>query len=170
MLTLHLTLTNHQVNVRANGKESHQFSLLDLSQSEQEWKDFYKNPRVTARSCSTRCSRMRSRAEFDVLSKQPERTIVLVLESSELDGVAWEYAYNKAKEEYVVEDCAFVRALPEKERPANGRMKNEVERVPLLFIPANPLVDLSGEPMRALDVEGEWREMKRLHREKQCAV
>jgi len=46
MLTLHLTLTDHQVGVRANGKESHQFSLLDLSQSEQEWKDFYKNPRV----------------------------------------------------------------------------------------------------------------------------
>ena len=48
MLTLHLTLTDHQVSVRANGKESHLFSLLDLSQSEQEWKDFYKNPRGLA--------------------------------------------------------------------------------------------------------------------------
>ncbi|MBI5840068.1 MAG: tetratricopeptide repeat protein [Chloroflexi bacterium] len=162
MLTLHLTITNNQVSVRANGKESHQFSLLDLSQSEQEWKDFYKNPRVYGEKLFDALFRDAARAEFDVLSKQSERTIVLVLESPELDGVAWEYAYNKAKEEYVVEDCAFVRALPEKERPANGRMKNGVDRVPLLFIPANPLVDLSGEPMRALDVDGEWREMKRL--------
>ncbi|RJP54127.1 MAG: CHAT domain-containing protein [Anaerolineaceae bacterium] len=168
MLTLHLTLTNNQVNVRVNGKESHQFSLLDVSQSEQEWKDFYRNPRVYGEKLFNALFRDASRAEFDALSKQSERTIVLVLESSELDSVAWEYAYNKAKEEYVVEDCAFVRALPEKERPANGRMKNEVDRVPLLFIPANPLVDLSGEPMRALDVEGEWREMKR-HIEKSNA-
>lgn len=168
MLTLHLTLTNQQVSVRANGKESHQFSLLDLSQSEQEWKDFYKNPRVYGEKLFNALFRDAARIEFDALSKQPERTIVLVLESPELDSVAWEYAYNKAKEEYVVEDCAFVRALPEKERPANGRMKNEVERVPLLFIPANPLVDLSGEPMRALDVDGEWREMKR-HIEKSAA-
>jgi hypothetical protein len=116
-----------------------------------------------------------ARTEFDALSKKTERTIVLVLESSDpstslrasLDGVAWEYAYNKAKEEYVVEDCAFVRPLPEKERPAK-RTLTEVERVPLLFIPANPLVDLSGEPMRALNLEDEWREMKR-HIEKSAA-
>jgi|CXWL01.1.fsa_nt_gi tetratricopeptide (TPR) repeat protein len=168
MLTLHLTLTNHKVTVRANGKESHQFSLLELSQSEQEWKDFYKNPRVYGEKLFNTLFRDAARVEFDTLSKQSERTIVLVLESPELDGVAWEYAYNKAKEEYVVEDCAFVRALPEKERPANGRLTGSVERVPLLFIPANPLIDPSGEPMRALDVDGEWREMKR-HIEKSDA-
>ena len=168
MLTLYITLNNNQVSVRVNGKESHQFSLLELSQSEQEWKDFYKNPRVYGEKLFNALFRDAAKIEFDALSKQTERTIVLVLESPALDGVAWEYAYNKAKEEYVVEDCAFVRALPEKERPANGRMKNEVERVPLLFIPANPLVDLSGEPMRALDVDGEWREMKR-HIEKSNA-
>ncbi|MFZ5905542.1 MAG: tetratricopeptide repeat protein [Chloroflexota bacterium] len=162
MLTLHLTLTNHKVSVRVNGKESHQFSLLGLSQSEQEWKDFYKNPRVYGEKLFNALFRDAAKIEFDALSKQPERTIVLVLESPELDSVAWEYAYNKAKEEYVVEDCAFVRALPESERPAKWHLKSEVDRVPLLFIPANPLVDLSGEPMRALDVEGEWREMKRL--------
>ncbi|MEK6753326.1 MAG: tetratricopeptide repeat protein [Chloroflexota bacterium] len=162
MLTLHLTLTNHKVTVRANGKESHQFPLLDLSQSEQEWKDFYKNPRGYGEKLFNALFRDVALAEFNTLSKQPERTIVLVLESPELDRVAWEYAYNKAKEEYVVEDCAFVRALPEKDRPANGRLKAGVERVPLLFIPANPLIDPRGEPMRALDVEGEWREMKHL--------
>ncbi|MBI3340114.1 MAG: tetratricopeptide repeat protein [Chloroflexi bacterium] len=162
MLELQLTIQNNQVNIRANGKQSHQFSLHDLSQSEQEWKDFYKNPRAYGEKLFNALFKDAARTEFDALSKQSERTIVLVLESSELDVMAWEYAYNEAKEEYVVEDCAFVRALPEKERPANGRMKNEVERVPLLFIPANPLVDVSGEPMRALDVEGEWREMKRL--------
>ncbi|MCQ3938424.1 MAG: hypothetical protein DPW18_15450 [Chloroflexi bacterium] len=168
MLILHLTLTNQQVTVRANGKESHQFPLLELSQSEQEWKDFYKKPHAYGEKLFNALFRDAARTEFDALSKQTERTIVLVLESSELDVIAWEYAYNKAKEEYVVEDCAFVRALPASERPANGRMKNEVERVPLLFIPANPLVDLSGEPMRALGVEGEWREMKR-HIEKSNA-
>ena len=155
MLTLHLTLTNHQVGVCANGKESHHFSLLDLSQTEQEWKDFYKNPRVYGEKLFNALFKDSARAEFGALSKQSERTIVLVLESPELDGVAWEYAYNKAKEEYVVEDCAFVRTLPEKERPANGRLKASYERVPLLFIPANPLVDLSGEPMPALEVDGE---------------
>ncbi|MBI5823068.1 MAG: tetratricopeptide repeat protein [Chloroflexi bacterium] len=178
MLTLHLTLTNNQVSVRANGKESHQFSLHDLIPTEKEQQEFFKNPRPYGEKLFNALFRDAARIEFDALSKQPERTIVLVLESPDpstlrqaqgdaslrasLDGVAWEYAYNKAKEEYVVEDCAFVRALPEKERPANGRMKNEVDRVSLLFIPANPLVDLSGEPMRSLDVEGEWREMKRL--------
>jgi tetratricopeptide (TPR) repeat protein len=159
MLQLQLTLQNNQVKVKVNSKESHQFSLLDLSQSEQEWKDFYKNPRGYGEKLFNALFRDAARTEFDALSKQSERTIVLVLESPELDSVAWEYAYNKAKEEYVVEDCAFVRALPEKERPANGRLNASVERVPLLFIPANPLVDLSGEPLRALDVEGEWREI-----------
>lgn len=166
MLTLNLTLSNNQISVRANDKESHQFSLADLHwpRTEAEVKAFVSNPRDIGGNLFQTLFKDGSsaRAEFDMLSKQSERTIVLVLESSELDGGAWEYAYNKAKQEYVVEDCAFVRALPEVERPANGRMKNEVERVPLLFIPANPLVDLSGEPMRALDVDGEWREMKRL--------
>lgn len=161
MLTLHLTLTNNQVNVRANGKESHQFSLLDLGQSKEEWKDFFDNPRPYGDKLFNALFRDVAKTEFDVLSKQTERTIVLVLESPALDGVAWEYAYNKAKEEYVVEDCAFVRALPESERPANGRLKASYERVPLLFIPANPLVDLSGEPMRALDEESEWREISK---------
>jgi tetratricopeptide (TPR) repeat protein len=168
MLTLHLTLTNNQVTVRVNGKESHQFPLLDLSQSKEEWKDFLDNPRVYGEKLFNALFKNAAKIEFDALSKQSERTIVLVLESSELDGIAWEYAYNKAKGEYVVEDCAFVRALPENERPANGRLKASYERVPLLFIPANPLVDLSGEPMRALDVDGEWREMKR-HIEKSNA-
>ncbi|NCT22416.1 CHAT domain-containing protein, partial [bacterium] len=161
MLTLHLTLTNNQVSVRANGKESHQFPLLDLSQSKEEWKDFFDNPRVYGEKLFNALFKDAARTEFDALSKQSERTIVLVLESSELDGVAWEYAYNKVKEEYVVEDCAFVRALPESERPANGRLKASYERVPLLFIPANPLVDLSGEPMPALDVDGEWKVITR---------
>lgn len=160
MLTLHINLTNNQVVVRANGKESHQFSLLDLSQSEQEWKDFYKSPRGYGEKLFNALFRDAAKIEFDALSKQSERTILLVLESPELDGIAWEYAYNKAKEEYVVEDCAFVRALPEKERPANGRMTTSVERVSLLFIPSNPLVDLSGEPMRALDEEKEWQTMR----------
>ena len=168
MLTLHLTLNNGQVRLRVNGKESHKFSLLDLSQTEQEWRDFYKNPRVYGEKLFNALFRDAARIEFDALSKQIERTIMLVLELSELDGVAWEYAYNKAKEEYVVEDCAFVRALPEKERPAKWHLKSDVDRVQLLFIPANPLVDLSGEPMRALDVDGEWREMKR-HIEKSNA-
>src|SRR5574341_1830244 len=105
MLTLHLTLADNQVSVRANGKESHQFSLLDLSQSEQEWNDFYKTPRVYGKKLLNALFRDAAKIEFDALSKQSERTIVLMLESSELDGVAWEYAYNKAKEEYVVEDC-----------------------------------------------------------------
>ena len=164
MLELQLTLQNNQVNVKINSRESHIFSLLDVGQTENEWKDFFKNPRPYGTKLFEALFKDGSPAqvEFNLLSKQSERTIMLVLESPELDGVAWEYAYNKAKEEYVVEDCAFVRALPEAERPANRRMKNEMERVPLLFIPANPLVDLNGEPMRALDVEGEWREMKRL--------
>ncbi|MEZ0396218.1 MAG: tetratricopeptide repeat protein [Anaerolineales bacterium] len=164
MLTLHLTLAKNQITVHANGKESHQFSLADLHwpQTQAEVKAFVANPREIGAHLFQALFRDGSpaRAAFEALSKQPERTIVLVLESPELDGVAWEYAYNPAKEEYVVEDCAFVRALPETERPAK-RPLQEVERVPLLFIPANPLVDESGEPLRALDVEGEWREMQR---------
>lgn len=155
MFTLHLTLNNNQVSVRVNGKESHQFPLHDLSQSKDEWKGFLENPRPYGEKLFNALFRDAARVEFDALSKQSERTIVLVLESPDLDGVAWEYAYNKAKDEYVVEDCAFVRALPENERPANGRLKASYERVPLLFIPANPLVDVSGEPMRALNEESE---------------
>ncbi|HPO87283.1 MAG TPA: tetratricopeptide repeat protein [Candidatus Hydrogenedentes bacterium] len=161
MLELQLALQGDQVKVKANGKESHQFSRVDLSQSREEWKAFFDNPRIYGEKLFNELFRDGSpaRIEFDAISGQSERTIVLVLEAPELDGVAWEYAYNKAKEEYVVEDCAFVRALPENERPANGRLKASYERVPLLFIPANPLVDVSGEPMRALDEESEWREI-----------
>jgi hypothetical protein len=159
MLELQLTLQNNNISVKANGKESHQFSLLDLSQSEQEWKDFYRNPRTYGEKLFNALFKDAARIEFDSLSKQTERTIMLVLESSELDGIAWEYAYHDNA--YVVEDFAFIRALPEKERPhSNGRLSKSVERVPLLFIPANPLVDLSGEPMRELDIESEWRKVK----------
>jgi len=159
MLKLNLTLTNHQVNVRANGKESHQFSRSDLDQSAWELKDFYKNPRIYGEKLFDALFKDAARVEFDALSKQAERTIVLVLESPELDSIAWEYAYNKVEKEYVVEDCAFVRTLPEKERPAKRNL-NEVERVPLLFIPANPLVDLKGEPMHALNIEKEWERIE----------
>ncbi|NCT22370.1 CHAT domain-containing protein, partial [bacterium] len=136
---------------------------LNWPQTETQVKAFVSKPREIGANLFQALFRDGSpaRAEFDALSKQAERTIVLVLESPELDGVAWEYAYNKTKEEYVVEDCAFVHALPENERLANGRLKASYERVPLLFIPANPLVDLSGEPMRALDDESEWREISK---------
>ena len=69
---------------------------------------------------------------------------------------------QKAEEGYVVEDCAFVRVhCLRRNAPQTDVEEKEVERIPLLFIPANPLVDLSGEPMRELDIESEWREMTR---------
>jgi hypothetical protein len=40
--------------------------------------------------------------EFDAFFQQSQWTIVLVLESPQLDGVLWEYAYNTAEEKYVV--------------------------------------------------------------------
>jgi hypothetical protein len=43
-LELSLVLQNFQVNVWVNGKESHQFSLLDLSPSSEDQKAFFKNP------------------------------------------------------------------------------------------------------------------------------
>ncbi|MBE0671405.1 MAG: tetratricopeptide repeat protein [Anaerolineales bacterium] len=134
--------------------------MLDLGQTDKEWKDFFKDPRPYGGKLFQTLFKDSSEARkaFDELSKQTERTIILVLESSELDGIAWEYAYHDNA--YLVEDFSFIRALPEKERPlSNGRLSKSVERVPLLFIPANPLVDLSGEPMRELDIESEWREM-----------
>lgn len=162
MLTLKLTL-NGKVTVRANEAQSHSFSLHDLRLNDAELKAFVQNPRLYGSRLFQALFKDGSAAKtaFDELSKQTVRTIVLVLDSPALDGVAWEYAYNEVKQEYVVEDCAFMRALPESERPANGRLKESVERVSLLFIPANPLVDLNAEPMRELDVDGEWREMTR---------
>jgi len=161
MLTLHLTLDNKQITIHANGQESHSFPLLDLGQTDKEWKEFFKDPRPYGGKLFQTLFKDGSEARkaFGELSKQTERTIVLVLESSELDGIAWEYAFHDGA--YLVEDFAFIRALPEKERPhTNGRLSKSVERVPLLFIPANPLVDLSGEPIRELDIESEWREVK----------
>jgi tetratricopeptide (TPR) repeat protein len=160
MLTLQLTLDNKQSIVRVDGRESHSFSLLDLGQTDKEWKNFFKDPHPYGAKLFQALFKDGSdaRTSFDALSKQTERTIVLVLESSDLDGIAWEYAYHDNA--YLVEDFAFIRSLPEKERPhSNGRLSKSVERVPLLFIPANPLVDLSGEPMRELDIESEWRGM-----------
>ena len=169
MLELQLTLQNNQVNVKANGKESHLFPLQDLGQTKKEWEDFLKNPRPYGMKLFEALFKDGSQARkaFDELTKQSERTIVLILESPDpstslrtrLDGVAWEYAYHGNA--YVVEDYPFVRALPENERPTNGRLKASYERIPLLFIPANPLVGLNGEPMRALDEEAEWKEMKK---------
>jgi tetratricopeptide (TPR) repeat protein len=163
MLTLKLTLNNGQVTVRANEAQSHSFSLHDLRLNDAELKAFVPNPRPYGRRLFQALFKDGSTAKsaFDELSKQTARTIVVVLDSPKLDIVAWEYAYNEVKQEYVVEDCAFVRALPENERRANGCLQESVERVSLLFIPANPLVDLNAEPMRALDVDGEWREMTR---------
>jgi hypothetical protein len=158
MLTLQLTLDNGQVMVRANELHSHSFFIRDLDNT--DLKNFVNDPKLYGGKLFQALFRDGSEARkvFDELSKLTERAIVLVLESSELDGIAWEYAYHDNA--YIVEDFAFIRALPEKERPhANGRLSKSVERVPLLFIPASPLVDLSGEPMRELDIESEWREM-----------
>jgi len=160
VLTLQLTLDNKQITVRVDGQESHTFSMLDLGQTDKEWKDFSKDPRPYGIKLFQALFKDSSAARkvFDVLSKQADRTIVLALESSELDSIAWEYAYHDNA--YVVEDFAFIRALPEKERPhSNGRLSKSVERLPLLFIPTNPLVDLSGEPMRKLNIESERREI-----------
>jgi tetratricopeptide (TPR) repeat protein len=160
MLTLCLTLDNEQVELNINGLHSHTFSLYDLRLNDSELKSFVHDPRPYGAKLFHALFKEGTvaRMAFDDLSKQSERTIVLVLELPELDGIAWEYAYHDNA--YIVEDFAFVRALPEKERPhSNGRLSKSVERVPLLFIPANPLVDLSGEPMRELDIESEWREM-----------
>lgn len=159
MLTLQLTLDNGQVTVRANERQSHSFSIRDLNNT--DLKNFVNDPKPYGEKLFQALFKDDSEARkaFDELSKHSERTIVLVLESSELDGIAWEYAYHDNA--YIVEDFAFIRALPEKERPhINGRLSKSVERVPLLLIPANPLVDLSGEPMRELDIESEWHEMK----------
>lgn len=163
MLTLQVELNDQQVRVRANERQSHSFSLYDLRLNDTELKAFVLNPRPYGSRLFQALFKDSSAAKtaFDELSKQSARTIVLVLDSPELDSVAWEYAYNEVKQEYVVEDCAFMRALPESERPANGRLKESVERVSLLFIPANPLVGLNAEPMRALDVDGELREVTR---------
>ena len=161
MLTIKLTLDNGQVTVRANEAQSHSFSLHDLRLNDADLKVFVHNPRPYGSRLFQALFKDGSAARitFDELLKQTERMIVLVLESPEFDSVAWEYAYNDGKQEYVVEDCPLMRALPASERPANGRLKASYERVPLLFIPANPLMDLSGEPMRELDIESEWREM-----------
>jgi hypothetical protein len=158
MLILQLTLDNGQVSVSANELQSHSFAIRDLDNT--DLKNFVDDPKSYGRKLFQTLFKDDSvaRMAFDELSKQTERTIVLVLESSELDGITWEYVYHDNA--YIVEDFAFIRALPEKERPhSNGRLSKSFERVPLLFIPANPLVDLSGEPMRELDIESEWREM-----------
>lgn len=158
MLTLHLTLDNGQVTVSANELQSHSFSIRYLDNKDLKY--FVNDPKPYGAKLFQALFKDGSEARkvFDDLSKQTERTIVIVLESSELDGIAWEYAYHDNA--YIVEDFAFIHALPEKERPhANGRLNKSVERVPLLFIPANPLVDLSGEPMHELDIESEWHEM-----------
>ncbi len=163
MLTLHLTLTNQQVSVRANGQESHHFSLADLHwpQTSAEIKAFVDNPREIGAYLfrALFADGSPAREVFDALTKLPERMIALVLTSPDLDAVGWEYAYNPHKREYVVEDCAFVRALPEAERPAR-REPAAVERVPLLFIPANPLVDVNGKPMRSLNLAAEWTQIR----------
>jgi len=161
MLELTLHLQNNQGIVYANGKESHQFSLLDLSQSKEEWKIFFDNPRIYGEKLFNVLFKNIALTEFEALAKQPERSIILILESPELNSIAWEYSYNKAKEEYIVEEFAFMRALPESERPLGGKLKSSYKRLPLLFIPANPLVDLNGEPMPALDVDSEWKVITR---------
>ncbi len=117
MLTLHLAFDGQLGSVYINGKESHAFSLMDLSLTNQGLKDFVTNPRPYGGKLFQTLFKdgSETRNAFNELSKQTERTIVLVLESSELDGIAWEYAYHDNA--YIVEDFAFIRALPEKERP-----------------------------------------------------
>src|SRR5687768_13974199 len=107
MLELTLALENQLVSVYANRKASHQFSLLELAQSKEDWGGFLNNPRSYGETLFGALFRDLARLEYETLSKQTGRTIVLVMESPELDSIVWEYAYNKTKEEYVVEDCTF---------------------------------------------------------------
>jgi hypothetical protein len=158
MLTLHLMLNKRQVTVNADGRESHTFSLLDLSLTPKGLREFVENPRPHGEKLFRSLFKDESiaRKALDALNKLG--TIALVLESSELDGVAWEYISHDGA--YLVEDFAFMRILPEKERPrSDGRLSRQYERVPLLFIPSSPLVDLNGEPMRELDIESEWKQV-----------
>ncbi len=162
MLELSLSLQGRQVTVAVGGNESHQFSLLDLDlpQTKAQIKEFIRQPSATGLRLFQAIFKddMVARRAFDDLAKQMDRTIVLVLESPELDSVPWEYAYHN--EAYLVEDHPFLRALPETERPVNGQLQASYERMALLFISSNPLVDLNGESMQALDIEGEWKAVK----------
>lgn len=79
--------------------------------------------------------------------------IVLVAHDRSLDALPWESAHDGKS--LLAARHAFLRCLPPEERPAlNGFPA--IERLPLYFLPANPL--LSGdETLIPLNTETEWR-------------
>lgn len=158
-LELNLTLNNQLVRVLVNEQESHEFPFSDIYQTTNGIDDFFENPRPYGEKLFNALFKNKALSYLNALYQQTERTIVLVLESSELDKITWEYLYNKGKDEYVVESCAFMRALPEKQRPVGGKLASKYNRIPLLFTAPNPLLDPIGKPLDPLNVDGEWKEI-----------
>ncbi|MBU1661243.1 MAG: CHAT domain-containing protein, partial [Chloroflexi bacterium] len=151
-------LNDSQVQVLLDGVESHIFELDDLRLTDEaQIRAFTDNPNEYGQRLYAALFRENSPAEtaLHALPKNPgpQRAIILVPDGPRLDSIPWEYASHAGT--LLGAQYALVRALPADQRPQiAGRAVNN--RRPLLFSPANPLVDELGNPVHTLDVETEW--------------
>ena len=159
---LELTLkqiNNSQAKILLDGVESHIFELDDLLLTDEaQVRAFADNPSEYGQLLYAALFREGSPAEaaLQALPKNPgqQRAIILVTDRARLDSVPWEYASNEGM--LLGAQYTLMRALPAGQRPQIAE-RTANNRLPLLFSPANPLVDEMGNPVRTLDVETEWR-------------
>ena len=164
MLELTLSLKNQaEIEYKLDGTETSHTSKANplLFKSQQAFDAFVRDPRPHGEKLYQALFPEGSPAEeaLQALDKAPadERLLVLIPTDPILDSIPWEYAWDG--ERLLACRYALVRSLP-----ADQRIPVEIpgmERLPLLFLPANPLTDKGGHPLTHLDVETEWLDLCR---------
>jgi len=162
MLTLSLAYAeetrSQTAKVFVDGVESHTFEVSQVILKTEYARRFLSNPTTYGEKLHEALFRADSLAESALNNLPDGEIIVLISNHPALDSIPWEFACRDGS--FIAQRYSMFRTLPENERPANINSFHG-QRLPLVYIPSNPLVDQLGEPLQPLDVLTEWRNLEK---------
>ncbi|MGQ9804367.1 MAG: CHAT domain-containing protein, partial [Anaerolineae bacterium] len=161
MLTVTLSAINGNIHVAVNGQRSHTLAAGDLQPTPAELQTFADDPRPYGQRLYAALFPKDSpaAAALRALPRAPHPDGVLLLEAEpdSLYAVPWEYLCDSRT--LLAADYALLRRVKPATPPAGTG--ETTAPIPLLFVPAAPLLTTRGEPAPySLAVETEWDALK----------
>ena len=163
MLELTLTPTGvNQVRVAVNGTPAHRFDLGAIAPTAEGGRVIPDDPAAYGRALYAALFPPDGPAAEALTAlpaaPDPRATLLLVLDHPVLDAIPWELLHDGAR--FLALDFYLLRGLPPDRRRA-AWSEARLERLPILFLPASPLLSLQGEPEeRPLAVLEEWEALR----------
>jgi tetratricopeptide (TPR) repeat protein len=162
---MELTLTPagvDRVQVAVNGAAAGVFALSDVALDEEWAKELRDDPAAYGHRLYDNLfppGGPAAEALADLpLAPDQEGTILLVADHPALAAVPWEYVHDGRR--FLALDYYLLRGLPEEQRQATPETNN-LERLPILFVPCSPLLKPDGELSTPLEVFEEWETLVR---------